>query len=158
MRRNRRKLLDASIVFAVNAHAGQSDRGGHPYILHCLHVMQQQTCLEAMIVGVLHDVLEDTKALPADLVALGLSKMIVDDIRLLTRRRGVSPWDHAYRIKHALTSIPLQVKLADLRHNQDITRLIDPTDADRARIKMYHEIEKYLTSPTEALLPKPLPA
>lgn len=79
------KLAEA-ISLAALAHDGQVDKNGEPYILHCLRVMFAQTTEEARIVGVLHDLLEDTSWTADGLRALGFSEEVVQAIESGTDR------------------------------------------------------------------------
>lgn len=129
-------LLEKSICLAVNAHQGQRQKDGSPYILHPLHLMQQQTTPEAQIVAVLHDVVEDTDVTFDDLETLGLPTEVVEAVRLLTHDEGTSYPDYIRSIK----SNPLarRVKMADLSHNMDIRRLPEMTANAKSRLGKYH--------------------
>ncbi|MFC3636646.1 HD domain-containing protein [Camelimonas fluminis] len=107
--------LNEAIVLAVNAHAGQTDKAGEPYILHVLRVMLAQVDIDAMTVAALHDVVEDSSITIADLAEAGWSPRIVDAVDAMTRRDGEDYFDFARRA--AANTLARPVKIADLRDN-----------------------------------------
>jgi (p)ppGpp synthase/HD superfamily hydrolase len=132
-------MLNSALVLAVNAHAGQYDKGGNPYILHPLKVMHylKSNDEELQCIAVLHDVVEDCDVSWEDLYAAGMSARVVDAVRALTKQRGQS-YEH-YKTAVFANADAMRVKLADLRHNTDIRRLKGISEKDRARILRYHE-------------------
>ena len=139
-------MLDRAIQIAVNAHAGQIDKGGKPYILHPLWVMDKVRHLgeNAMIVGILHDVVEDTIWTIADLVEEGFNQEVIYALCLLTKTPDKT-YDQ-YIDEISKDPIAREVKKRDLEHNSKITRLkgLRPKDIDR--IEKYHRAYTYLTS------------
>ncbi|SHH58601.1 GTP pyrophosphokinase [Clostridium intestinale] len=138
-------LLEKSIIIATKAHSGQFDKGGSPYILHPLRVMLSLDNDEDRIVGILHDVLEDTSITLQHLEDNGfLGEIeILDALVSITRKSNESYKDFILRVK--LNPIALRVKLADLRDNMDISRINNPTEKDFARIEKYKKAYKLLT-------------
>ncbi|MBB5536936.1 HD domain-containing protein [Rhizobium giardinii] len=128
--------LDNAIKLATEAHAGQVDKGGQPYILHPLRVMLAMAITDERIVAVLHDVVEDTDVSCDDLYWVhGFKPDIVTAIAALTRRNGEDYFDFIRRV--AANSIAQAVKIADLRDNLDPSRPL-PDDANsRARAQKY---------------------
>ena len=125
--------LERAIEIALEAHRGCTDKGEKPYILHPLHVMLQMKSNEGKIVGVLHDVAEDSDDWNLErLRAEGFSDEIIDAIDSVTEREGESYEDFIARAKQ--NRIGRCVKLADLRHNSDLTRLekIEPKHIENA--------------------------
>lgn len=108
------KLAEA-ISLAALAHDGQLDKSGEPYILHCLRVMLAQKTEDARIVGVLHDLLEDTDWTAEGLLALGFSNEIVQAIEVLTRSEGEPYYRYIERVIG--NELALAVKRADVRDN-----------------------------------------
>lgn len=132
------ELLAAMLVFATNAHAGQYDKGGLPYILHPLKVMHylKTDDEELQCIALGHDVIEDTKATYKELRDIGMTERIILGIRGLTKLPGQTPEEYKQGVFENVDS--MKVKLADLRHNTDIRRLKGITDKDIARMAKYH--------------------
>ena len=129
-------LIEKAIAIAVEAHKGQEDKAGDPYILHPLRVMFQMETREEMIAAVLHDVLEDTPITPDQLKEMGFSETVLKALDSVTKRAGERYEDFVQRA--ALHPIGKKIKLADLRDNLDLSRLEEITDEDIRRVKKYH--------------------
>ncbi len=133
------EMLDRMLVLCTNAHHGQFDKGGRPYILHPLRVMSflKTDDEELQCIALGHDVIEDTKVTYKDLTEAGISQRVQDGIRALTKVPGETYDEYKERVfasKDAMT-----VKMCDLRHNSDIRRLKGVTEKDIARIAKYHQ-------------------
>ena len=135
-------LLEKAIAIAVEAHKGQKDKAGDPYILHPLRVMFRMDTKEEMIVAVLHDVLEDTAITPDQLKEMGFSETVLEALDSVTKRDGETYEDFVQRA--ALHPIGKKIKLADLRDNMDLSRLEKITDKDIRRVKQYHSALKII--------------
>ena len=135
--------LAHSMVFAEECHRGQVDRNGIKYILHPLQVMRRMDSETEKIVGVLHDIVEDTPITFQDLREKGYSEEIVNAIDCLTKREGESYEDFIERCK--LNPIALKVKIADLEDNMDIRRIDVLTEKDMERLNKYLRAWRYLT-------------
>lgn len=129
--------LEKAIELAAKAHAGQVDRGGHPYILHPLRVMMDVEGEYVRMAAVLHDVIEDSVYTVGDLIRLGFPQIVIDAVIALTRPPGMSRLDAAK--KAAAHPIARIVKIADLKDNMDLSRIINPTARDHARVREYEE-------------------
>ena len=133
----RGELLGKMLVIATNAHAGQFDRGGRPYILHPLKVMHYLKSddeeLQCMALG--HDIIEDTVVTYKDLREAGMTERIIAGIRALTKQPGQT-YDE-YKQNVFANRDAMLVKMADLRHNTDIRRLKGVSDKDIERIAKY---------------------
>jgi len=130
-----RSLLSRAIEIAASAHATQVDKGGAPYVLHPLRMMMKQTTEAAMIVAVLHDVVEDTPWTLEKLRAEGFSEDVLEAVACLTKRKGE---DYADFIARAgVNPIARQVKLADLEDNMDLRRIPEPGEKDFKRLAKY---------------------
>ncbi|MBN1285852.1 MAG: GTP pyrophosphokinase [Anaerolineae bacterium] len=134
--------LEDAILLAVQAHAGQKDKDDvTPYVLHPLRMMVRVqfdffgSSEEAMMVAVLHDVVEDTGVTLADLRRAGYPEAVVDAVDHLTRREGESY--EAFVERAAAHPLARRVKLADLEDNMDIRRLPAVTPDDLARLQRY---------------------
>lgn len=135
----RGELLGNMLVLVTNAHAGQFDRGGKPYILHplkCLHYLKTDD-EELQCIALGHDVVEDTKTTYQDLRAIGATERVIEGIRALTKVPGET-YDE-YKARVFANQDAMRVKLCDLRHNTDIRRLKGVTQKDIERVAKYHE-------------------
>ncbi|ELS32923.1 MULTISPECIES: HD domain-containing protein [Pseudanabaena] len=138
------KLLALAIAIANQAHAGQLDKAGKPYISHPLTLMSQMDTIESKIVAVLHDAVEDSSLTIADLVQQGFPEFITDAIAAITKLDGESYDDYVVRLKS--NAIACKVKIADLTHNMDISRIPHPTEKDFQRLEKYKKVLQELTS------------
>ena len=128
--------LEQAIALAVKAHQNQLDKVGQPYILHPLRVMFRLSGQVEQIVGVLHDVVEDSEITFADLRRLGYSEEIIAALDGVTRRDDETYEEFVHR--SAAHPISRRVKLADLADNMDLQRLPkEITDKDVARLRRY---------------------
>ncbi len=127
--------IDRAIEIATEAHAGQTDKAGEPYILHSLRVAACLPDGEARIVGVLHDVVEDTPWTIEQLRAEGFSEAVLAGVYAVTRRDGESYGDLIVRAGR--DPIGREVKIADLADNMDLSRLTEVTEKDRRRLVKY---------------------
>jgi (p)ppGpp synthase/HD superfamily hydrolase len=132
-----RPTLDDAILLAVQAHRGQRDKGGQPYVLHPLRLMMRLDRDVERIVAVLHDVVEDSRYSLADLRQRGYAEDVLQALDCLTRRTAETYGEFIDRVK--TNAIARRVKLADLEDNMDVRRLTKFTDDDRARLVRYHE-------------------
>ncbi len=140
-------MLEKAIILAANAHMGQLDKGGHPYILHPMRVMLSCKTLEQKIVAILHDTLEDSELTADDLLKEGFSKTIVDAVVCLTRKIGEDYMDYIQEIaKNPLASA---VKLSDLADNMDLKRLPGLTPRDFQRLERYLRAQLILENAQE---------
>jgi len=132
------ELLGKVLVLATNAHAGQFDRGGKPYILHPLKVMHylKTDDEELQCIALLHDVVEDTDTSWKDLEAIGCTERVLNAVRALTKQPGQT-YDEYKEVVFA-NEDAMRVKLCDLRHNTDIRRLKGVTQKDIDRIAKYN--------------------
>ncbi len=130
--------LDRALRLAVEAHSGQKDRSGRPYILHVMKVvMGCRPDEDAMTVAALHDVVEDSPMTLEDLRGLGFAPMIVDAVDAISRRDGETYEDYIERVIRS--PLARQVKRVDLEHNMDVRRLPHVTAADAARLERYRQ-------------------
>jgi (p)ppGpp synthase/HD superfamily hydrolase len=136
-------LLEECIALAVEAHRGDKDKAGRPYILHPLHLMSQMDTEEEMMTAVLHDVVEDSGRTVADLRELGLPEAVIGAVGLLTHDKETTSYDEYVQ---QLKSDPLarKVKLADLRHNMDVRRLHSVGEKEAERLEKYRRALAFL--------------
>ncbi len=134
--------LEDAIALAVQAHRGQPDRYGAPYILHPLRVMQRVEGKHERMAAVLHDVVEDTSYTLDDLRQMGYPDDVLRAVDHLTRRDDETYEQYVERA--AADPVARRVKLADLEDNMDIHRLDTVTDKDRERLNRYLKAWRYL--------------
>ena len=135
--------LERAIEIATEAHRGQFDKAGNDYIGHPLRVMAAGKTTEEKIVGVLHDVVEDTDWTFESLAAEGFSEEVIDALRCVTKLSEDEPYDKFIaRIKH--NPLAVAVKINDLSDNMDIRRLPYLSDKDVKRLKKYLKAYKQL--------------
>lgn len=131
------EMLSAMILLATNAHSGQFDRGGRPYILHCMAVMHKLRSddeeLQCIAIG--HDVIEDTKTTYKQLKDIGMTDRVIEGIRALTKVPGESYDD--YKLRVFANRDAMLVKSKDLMHNSDLRRLKGVTQKDVERTAKY---------------------
>ena len=122
---------------AEQAHRGQYDKAGMPYIFHPLHLAEQMPDEYTAAIALLHDVMEDTDVTEAVLAAQ-FPPRVTDALRLLTHDPAEDYFDYVRSIRHNPDATA--VKLADLRHNSDTSRL---PAAERTERKTLERCEKY---------------
>lgn len=129
------KLTKKALKLSFEAHKDQIDKSGMPYVYHPFHLAEQMEDEKTTIVALLHDVVEDTNYTLHNLLSLGFDGEIVDAIALMTQDKSV-PYMH-YIGEIAKNQIARKVKLADLKHNSDLSRLDIVTDKDIKRVEKY---------------------
>ena len=136
--------LERAIEIATEAHRGQFDKAGNDYIGHPLRVMTAGKTTEEKIVGVLHDVVEDTDWTFERLAAEGFSTKVIEALRCVTKLSENETYDKFIaRVKE--NPLAVAVKLNDLSDNMDIRRLPYISDKDVKRLKKYLKAYKQLT-------------
>ena len=132
------EVLTIARQLATEAHKEQIDKAGKPYISHCQAVAAQLNTTEEKIVGWLHDVVEDTNITFSDLEKEGIPEYLIEAIKAITKISGESYKQYIKRVKE--NKIALSVKIADMRHNCDLSRIANPTAKDYARLTKYQKI------------------
>ena len=128
-------LTKKALKLSFAAHKDQMDKSGMPYVYHPFHVAEQMETEETVVVALLHDVVEDTDYTLEDLKAMGFPDSLTEALALMTHDDSVPYLDYVAKLKG--NSIARAVKLADLRHNSDISRL------DKVDEKALERVEKY---------------
>jgi (p)ppGpp synthase/HD superfamily hydrolase len=138
-------LIEQAIALAVEAHTGEVDKEGKPYVLHPLRLMLQMETAEEMITAVLHDVIEDTPITLDDLRQKGFPETVLTALALLTHDTASTSYEEYVA---AIKPNPLagKVKLADLAHNMDIRRLPKLEMKDYGRLERYRRAWDALTN------------
>jgi guanosine-3',5'-bis(diphosphate) 3'-pyrophosphohydrolase len=132
------EMLSTAIHMATNAHHGQFDRGGNPYILHVFAVMNflENPDEELQCIALLHDIVEDTKTSFQELREAGFTDRVVEAVKLLTKMPGQTLEEYKEGVFSSVDA--MKVKKADLTHNSDIRRLKGISDKDIERMAKYH--------------------
>lgn len=125
-----------AMKIAYKAHDGQVDKAGIPYIFHPIHLAEQMDKEEECIVAMLHDVVEDT-GMDFDDLEKEFSQTVIEALKLLTHDKSVEYLEYIKEIKN--NPIARKVKLADLKHNSDKTRLLSVREKDIERYKKYQK-------------------
>lgn len=128
-------MLEKAIQIASEAHIGQVDKAGQPYILHLIRVMNAGQTESEKICGVLHDLVEDTHWTFADLKKEGFSEEILNALQCVTKEVGEDYEHFIARVKGNLLAV--RVKLNDLKDNMDITRLSSIREENMKRLNKY---------------------
>ena len=129
---------------AKRAHLGQIDKAGEDYIKHPEKVASFVNSDEEKAVAYLHDVIEDTELTLEDLREYGFSKEVLEAVDVITKKKGQDYQTYLNSVKE--NKLARVVKLADLRHNSDLTRLINITEKDIERKEKYQKAIDFLNS------------
>ena len=135
--------VEDAISIAAQAHKGQRDKAGAPYLLHPLRMMLRMDSEAAMMAAVLHDVVEDTDWTLERLRGEGLSDEVLEAVDCLTHREGESYQEFVERVR--TNPIARQVKIADLEDNMNIRRINQLGAKDLERLEKYHRAWRALT-------------
>ena len=124
-----------AMKLCFDAHKEQVDKSGLPYVFHPFHLAEQMSNENTTVVALLQDVVEDSDYTFADLQELGFSESVLAALRLLTHDESVPYMDYVAAIKK--NPVARAVKLADLRHNSDLSRMDEVTEKTLARREKY---------------------
>ncbi|MGN0154227.1 MAG: GTP pyrophosphokinase [Lachnospiraceae bacterium] len=140
-------MLEKAIEIAVEAHRGQIDKAGKIYILHPMRVMLRGKNEQEMIVGILHDTVEDTP-ITLDMLRLeGFPEEVLEAVACITKKEGE---DYGDFIDRVLTNpLAAQVKLYDIEDNLNRDRIPFPTPRDEARFRKYEKYHKVVLKQLE---------
>ena len=136
-------LYQQALARAEDAHKGQVDKAGVAYIHHPLYVASLVEGKLAKTIALLHDVVEDSAWTLEDLRMEGLPEEVVQSVGILTKNRDESYEEYLMHVKQ--NPLARQVKLADLQHNSDLSRLANVTDRDRKRAEKYRQAIAFLS-------------
>ncbi len=128
-------LTKKALNLAFKAHKDQLDKSGLPYIFHPLHLAEQMRDEFTTCVALLHDVAEDSKYTIQDLIELGFPTQVIEAIRVLTHSKDMPYFDYINKVKN--NAIATKVKIEDLKHNSDLTRLNEISGEDLTRLEKY---------------------
>lgn len=128
------KLTRKAMIIAYNAHQNQFDKANIPYIYHPIHIAEQMETELECIVALLHDVVEDTDITLNDLEK-EFPQEVIYLLKILTHDKKIDYIEYIKKVK--TNPIATKIKIADLKHNSDITRLENITTTDLKRIEKY---------------------
>lgn len=143
MSMSKRATVEDAISIAAEAHKGQRDKAGAPYLLHPLRMMMRMESEAAMMAAVLHDVVEDTDWTLERLRAEGFADEVLEAVDCLTKREGETYEEFIRRVE--ANPIARQVKVADLEDNMNIRRISEIVPKDLERLEKYHKAWCVLT-------------
>ena len=138
------EITKIALRICFDAHKEQVDKSGMPYVFHPFHLAEQMTSEGATVCALLHDVMEDTPTTREDLEMAGIPKEYTDVLMLLCHDESIPYMDYVRNL--AQNKIAREVKIADLRHNSDLTRLRVVDERALARVEKYKTALKYLMS------------
>ena len=136
-------LTKKALSVCFNAHKDQVDKTGLPYVFHPFHLAEQMDDELSTVCALLHDVVEDTSLTFDDLLNMGFSNSVIQVLKLLTHDDGVPYMDYVKNL--ATNPTAKKVKIADLNHNLDQTRLDEIDECAISRVEKYKLALKYLT-------------
>ena len=136
------ELTKKALKLCFEAHKEQVDKSGMPYVFHPFHLAEQMTDEATTVVALLHDVVEDTDISFENLEIQGFSDEILNALKLLTHDKSIPYMDYVAEIKKNI--IATKVKLADLKHNSDLTRLSVVDEKALERKAKYEKAIKFL--------------
>ena len=137
-------MTKKALQLSFTAHKDQTDKSGMPYVFHPFHLAEQMPDENTTIVALLHDVIEDTPYTLDDLRAMGFNE-VLDALALMTHDKRIPYMDYVAKIKG--NKIARTVKLADLKHNSDLSRLNNVDEKAMKRIEKYRQAIALLSEP-----------
>jgi (p)ppGpp synthase/HD superfamily hydrolase len=137
-------MTKKALLLMYNAHKEQTDKGGLPYVFHPFSVAEQMRDEKTTIVALLHDVTEDTAYTLDDIKSMGFSDDITEALELLNHDKNVPYEDYIAALSG--NYIARTVKIADLKHNSDVSRLDITDEVAKKRLKKYSKALCFLES------------
>ena len=135
-------IVDKALEIAIKAHKGQRDLAGVDYIEHPKAVANLVNSDEEKAVAYLHDVLEDTYITEKDLLQMGIPNNIVLAVKVLTKEKNEPYTKYIERVKE--NKLASTVKIADLQHNMNLSRIANPSKRDYERLEKYNRALTFL--------------
>ena len=143
MNTTEQSMVDLALSIARKTHEGQLDKAGVDYIEHPIYVASQVDTEEEKAVALLHDVIEDSPVSAEELLQAGLPETVVTAVQVLTKKKEQDYQTYLETVKK--NPLARVVKLADLKHNSDLSRLSSITEKDRERLKKYKKAIDFLS-------------
>ncbi len=137
-------LTKKALKISFDAHKNQFDKSGMPYVYHPFHLAEQMDDEYSVCVALLHDVVEDTDITLNDLILCGFPEEVSDALEMMTHDDSVPYLDYVRKLKSNV--IAKKVKLADLNHNSDLSRLDVVDNAALERVEKYKKAIDILKS------------
>lgn len=131
------EMTKKAMKLCFEAHKEQKDKSGMPYVFHPYHLAEQMEDEDTTVTALLHDVLEDTPLTLEDLRAMGFNERVLEALALMTHDESIPYMDYVAKLR--TNEIARAVKLADLRHNSDLTRLDTVDDRALRRAGKYRQ-------------------
>lgn len=131
-----------AIKLMFDKQKNEIDKGGMPYVFHPFHLAEQMETEDEVVVALLHDIVEDTDVNIEKLAKMGFTKKEIDAISIMTHNKNDSYEEYIKKI--STNKIATKVKIADLKHNLDITRLNEIKTKDLEKIEKYKKSLNYL--------------
>ncbi len=131
------ELTKKALIIAYEAHKKQKDKSGLPYVFHPFHLAEQMNDEYSTCVALLHDVVEDSNYTIQDLIDIGFPIEVTEAIKVLTHSKAIPYFEYIKKVKN--NTIATRVKIEDLKHNSDLTRLNQITEEDEKRIEKYRK-------------------
>ena len=132
------KLTIKAMEVAFSAHFGQKDKAGAPYIFHPFHIAENMPDEDTTVIALLHDVIEDTDLTASDLRKFGFTPLQIETVVAMSKKKDEQYFDYIQRVKE--NNYSRIVKLADLKHNSDKSRLLTlPQEEQDKMIKLIDE-------------------
>ena len=138
-------MTKKALKLCFAAHKDQTDKSGMPYVFHPFHLAEQMPDENTTIVALLHDVIEDTPYTLDELRAMGFNEQVLEALALMTHDKQIPYMDYVAKIKG--NKIARTVKLADLKHNSDLSRLNTVDEKALQRIEKYRQAIALLSEP-----------
>ena len=140
-------LTKKALKLCFQTHKEQVDKTGMPYVFHPFHLAEQMTDEISTVCALLHDVVEDSDCTFEDLDRMGFPKEVISVLRLLTHEKSVPYMEYVQTLSSNPTA--RAVKMADLRHNSDLTRLDEVDEKALERAKKYKTALEFLNKIAE---------
>ncbi|MBO5852337.1 MAG: GTP pyrophosphokinase [Clostridia bacterium] len=137
-------MTKKALLLSFEKHKDQFDKSGMPYVFHPFHLAEQMKDEATTIVALLHDIVEDTDCTLEFLKEEGFNDEVVEAVALMTHDKNAVPNYMDYVAKIKQNSIARAVKLADLTHNSDLSRLDEVDDKAIERRNKYLEAKRFL--------------
>ena len=138
------ELTKKAMKLMFEKHRDQVDKSGIPYVFHPWHVAESMDDELSVCTALLHDIAEDTDTTFEDLTEMGFPTEVVNALKCLTHDKNMDYFEYVKNLSK--NRIAAKVKLADLEHNSDLSRLDTITERDRERVNKYRNAREYLLS------------